>query len=146
LKIPAYNIQGNNFMELIPQGIGLITLGMSPAQVENILGEHHTYEEWMGGNLNGSLLYPGLVISFNRSDASKPLEDSQANEIWIHSNCLATLEGQHVFSLYKRDIEKILTTKEVNFESSNDIWVSEYGWNFCFDENTRVSDIYLLPV
>ena|SRR5258706_13563816 len=133
-------------MELIPQGIGLIILGMPPAQVENILGKNHIYEDWMGGNLNGSLLYQGMVISFNRSDANKPLEDSQANEIWIHSNCPALLEGQDVFSLYKRDIEKILTTKEVNFESSNDIWVSEYGWNFCFDENARVSDIYLLPV
>jgi hypothetical protein len=133
-------------MELIPHGIGLITLGMLPVQVENILGKHHTYEEWMGGNLNDSLLYRGMVISFNRSDASKPLENSQANEIWIHSNCPATLAGQDVFSLYKRDIEKILTTKEINFESSNDIWVSEYGWDFCFDENARVTDIYLLPV
>jgi hypothetical protein len=133
-------------MELIPQGIGIITLRMSPAQVESILGKHHTYEEWMGGNLNGSLLYSGIVISFNRCDASKPLEDSQANEIWIHSNCLVILEGQDIFSLYKRDIEKILTTKEVNFESSNGIWVSEYGWNFCFDDNACVTDIYLLLI
>ena len=133
-------------MELISQGIGLITLGMSPAQIENILGKHHTYEEWMGGNLNGLLLYPGIVISFDRSDASKPLEDSQANEIWIHSNYPATLAGQDIFSLYKKDIEVFLTAREVNFESLNDVWVSEFGWEFCFDKNKRVTDIYLLPV
>ena len=91
-------------MELIPHGIGSISLGMSPAQVESILGRHHTYEEWMGGNLNDSLLYPGIVISFNHSDGSGPLDDSQANEIWI----------------------------------------PEYGWEICFDENKQVIAIYLL--
>jgi len=131
-------------MELIPHGIGSISLGMSPAQVESILGRHYTYEEWMGGNLNDSLLYPGIVISFNHSDGSGPLDDSQASEIWIHSTYPTTLVGQDVFSLYKVDIENLLNAKEVDFESVNDIWVPEYGWEFCFDENKPVIAIYLL--
>ena len=133
-------------MELVSNGIGEIRLGMSPSQVENILGTHHTFEEWMGGNLNDALLYPGLVICFNRSDSNRPLADSQVSEIWIHPNQPTTLAGKEIFSLYKRDIESYFNANGIVFKYvRGDVCIPEYGWEFCFnEEDERIIAVYLL--
>ena len=57
-------------------GLGPIEPGMHPAQVRALLPEPHYFEPWMGGNLDDSLLYRGLVLEFSSSDGSEPPPDS----------------------------------------------------------------------
>jgi hypothetical protein len=53
-------------LELYPgEGIGLVRIGMSPAEVLAVLDEPQVYEKWMGGNLNDSLLFRGLLFHFD---------------------------------------------------------------------------------
>jgi hypothetical protein len=132
-------------MELIPKlGIGPIRFKMSPAQIESILGSHRTFEDWMGGNLNDALLYPGLVICFSQNDAFGPLPDSQVREIWIHPNNPTTLAGQDVFSLYVKDIESYLKGNGVQYDKHEDkdyLWIPEFGWELSFDDDQRIEFI-----
>jgi hypothetical protein len=61
-------------LEIIPGiGIGPVQRGMSPPQVLEALPEKHQYEEWMGGNLNDSLLFHGLIFSFDKCNPAGPL-------------------------------------------------------------------------
>jgi hypothetical protein len=123
-------------MELVPKiGIGLIRFEMSPSQVEEILGSHHTYENWMDGNLNDALLYPGLVICFDRNNAAGPLPDSRICEIWIHPNSSTTLEDKNIFSLHEKDIESYLAIRDVHYEKNETLfeddlyfWIPDYKW------------------
>jgi hypothetical protein len=63
-------------MEIFPNiGLGPIRFGMNPSQVQAVLGSDRTYEPWMGGNLNDSQLYPGLIIGFDNCDDRGPLKD-----------------------------------------------------------------------
>src|SRR5690348_1499750 len=132
-------------MELVPKaGIGLIRFEMSPSQVEEILGSHHTYENWMGGNLNDALLYPGLVICFDRNNAAVPLPDSKICEIWIHPNSAITLAGKNIFSLQEKDIESYLATQDVHYVKNetrfDDVlyfWVPDYKWEIYLSKKDK---------
>ena len=46
---------------------------MSPDEVVALMGEEQTYEDWMGGNLNDSLLYHHLIIGFDKYDGLSPV-------------------------------------------------------------------------
>lgn len=70
--------------EVLPaQGVGDARFGMTPAQVRAALGEPELYEEWMGGNLNDSLLFRGLICGFGGCDTHGPLADSLLREVRI---------------------------------------------------------------
>ncbi|HKN65015.1 MAG TPA: hypothetical protein VJW73_01980, partial [Gemmatimonadaceae bacterium] len=56
---------------------------MTPAEVRAALGEPEGYEEWMGGNLNDSLLFHGLICGFDECDAYGPLSGSALCELRI---------------------------------------------------------------
>ena len=66
-------------------GIGPIRFGMRPAQVYAVFNEPNLWEEWMGGNHNGNLLYHGLVLFFDNSTSSDlPPPHSKLFQIDIH--------------------------------------------------------------
>jgi len=51
-------------MEIIPDiGLGSMRFGMSPDEVVALMGEAQTYEDWMGGNLNDSLVYHHQLLA-----------------------------------------------------------------------------------
>jgi hypothetical protein len=66
------------------EGIGPIRIGMRPAEVIAVFDEPSVYERWMGGNLNDSLLFHGLVLTFTECDSSAPLPDSTLHHVIIH--------------------------------------------------------------
>jgi hypothetical protein len=57
---------------------------MNPKDVTAAFDEGHVYEDWMGGNLNDSLLYHGLILHFDRCNGAGPLPDSRLNWIVVH--------------------------------------------------------------
>jgi len=38
---------------------------MRPNEIVSVFTEPQMYEEWMGGNLNDSLLFQGLILGFS---------------------------------------------------------------------------------
>jgi len=65
-------------------GLGEIKFGMSPQEVAEIMNEDEVYEDWMGGNLNNSLFFHGLIFGFDKCDTYAPLKDSKLGEVFIH--------------------------------------------------------------
>ena len=64
-------------------GLGPLRFGMTPNDVRTALDEPELYEDWMGGNLNDSLLYRGLICGFDRYDAFGPLADAALTELLV---------------------------------------------------------------
>lgn len=58
-------------------GIGPARLGMSPTQVVAALGPPLGYDAWDDGNLNDSLIYDGVRLTFDRCDHRGPLPRSR---------------------------------------------------------------------
>ena len=82
-------------MEIIPKvGLGPLRFGMAPDQVRALFSEQETYEDWMGGNLNDSILYRGLIIEFDLCDAWGPLAGSKFREVRLHRREDAILWGR----------------------------------------------------
>ena len=86
-------------LDILPWiGLGPLRFGMKPSEVRCAFKECHVYEEWMGGNLNDSLLYRGLILQFDKCDAYGPLEDSRFDgvkakarkDIWLFGKRLAS--------------------------------------------------------
>lgn len=69
---------------------------MRPAEVLTAFPEPQVYEDWMGGNLNDALLFPGLRLHFDDCDSRAPLPDGRLNWIVIHKRPDAHLFGRPV--------------------------------------------------
>ncbi len=54
-----------NFDVRSGQEVGPFSLGMLYEDVKKMLDEPEVYEDWMGGNLNDSILVQGLVLGFD---------------------------------------------------------------------------------
>jgi hypothetical protein len=69
---------------------------MRPDEVLDVFPEPMVYEDWMGGNLNGALLFSGLVLHFSDCDCLLPLPDSTLDLIIIHQRPDAFLFGRPI--------------------------------------------------
>ena len=81
---------------VLPDRLGPIFLGCRPADVTAVLGERPKYEDWMGGNLNGSLCYHGLMFDFDACDSRAPLPGSRLAGIHVFGRDDAVLFGQRL--------------------------------------------------
>ena len=54
---------------------------LPPSAVYREFGTRLVWEEWMGGNRNGDLYYPGLVFEFDARDSERPLADARLRTI-----------------------------------------------------------------
>jgi hypothetical protein len=70
-------------LDIRPDGIGPVTLGMRPADVLALFPEQQKWESWMGGNLNDALLFHGLVFGFSDCDSRAPLPNSRLESIIV---------------------------------------------------------------
>lgn len=92
-------------LEIVPGiGIGPVQRGMSPAAVLAVFPEDQRYEDWMGGNRNDSLLFHGLIFTFDKCNSSGPLQDARLEQIIVHRREDSTLYGRPVGSWDKHSI------------------------------------------
>jgi hypothetical protein len=107
-------------MELEPgKGLGPIKFGMSPKEVMTIMGDEQVYEPWMGGNLNDSLLYPGIIIRFDSCNSKGPLDNSKVEEFQIaESFSDVQFKGLNIFKKSQREIEELLTKHKMPYGSN----------------------------
>jgi hypothetical protein len=80
--------------DLVPnERVGPAHFGLRPAQVTSVMGETELYEDWMGGNLNDSLLFRGLILGFDRCDANGPLPDGRLIEARVKDDQAPAFSG-----------------------------------------------------
>ncbi|MCC9602241.1 hypothetical protein LOC67_16925 [Stieleria sp. JC731] len=73
-----------------PHGLGPIDFGALPSDVRGFFGTDLVWEEWMDGNMNDCLYYPGLVFHFDRCDSRAPLPSASliAIEVFRRGDCV----------------------------------------------------------
>jgi hypothetical protein len=125
-------------MEVLPNiGLGTIRFGMRPAQVRGLMLEPETYEEWMGGNLNDSLLYRGLILGFDACDAYGPLADSHFTDVGLNRRQDAVIWGQSLLAWTKASIADHLERNAISYElpDNGDLVVSSLSLEMSFDKS-----------
>ena len=128
-------------MEVIPNnGLGPLRFGMSPEQVRSLLEEPETYEEWMGGNLNNSLLYKGLIIGFDACDAYGPLAHSKFCEASIHYRDDVVIMGKRLLDWSRSAVIDRLEEESLSYTLSpdTDIRVAELSLAFSFGDEDQL--------
>ena len=131
-------------MEVLPNiGLGVIRFGMRPAEVRGLLLEPETYEEWMGGNLNDSLLYHGLILGFDSYDAYGPLAHSHFAELRLNRREDATIWGKNLLAWTKGLIADHLRRIVVPCESpgNGDLLVPSLSLAMSFDKSNGLEYI-----
>lgn len=107
-------------LDVLPgKGIGPVLLGMSPSEVVSLFDEEQVYEEWMGGNLNGSLTFRGIAFHFSDCDSKSPLPDSSLMWIQIHGREDVTLFGRRSTAWTSEELIEELKTRGYAPQLSN---------------------------
>ncbi len=76
------------------QGLGEVGFEMTYDQVEALLGKPHGYEDWMGGNLNGTMIYPSTMMEFDHCDSHRPTRHARIEVIEGRPHETLTLWGR----------------------------------------------------
>lgn len=133
-------------MEINPlYGIGEVKFGMHPSEVKEIMGDKLTWEEWMGGNLNDAIYYPGIVFIFDKCDDRGPLEDASLIEIWTNKkNKELTFQGMSIYKLNKYQSEKFFKSRNLNYTvQESEIYVKDYNLEMAFEGDGTFSRLWL---
>jgi hypothetical protein len=128
--------------------IGSVQFDMNPEQVRVLMGEPEVHEEWMGGNLNDSLLYHGMVLGFDRCDHSGPLRDSRFVEARIFGREDAELWGKRFHDWNKEDVLNQLKRSQVSHDAlqNGDVLVPALGVSLGFDDNSKLTHLDMWKV
>ncbi len=86
---------------------------MSPDELLTIFTEDQKHEGWMGGNLNHSLMFRGIVFGFDKYDGSAPLPDSHLIEIKISGREGVNLWGKEISEWTKPELIKYLDENKI---------------------------------
>jgi len=70
----------------------------------------------MGGNLNDSLLYPGLIVGFDKCDGRGPLNDSKLVEFRINEKADVTFLNRPIFGMLQNELLQRLTRHNIRSE------------------------------
>jgi hypothetical protein len=121
------------------QGLGSIRLGMRPDEIIRVFDEPQMYEEWMGGNLNHSLLFQGLILGFSAWNSSAPLPESKLVSVTIFQRRGACLFERFISDWNKTSLMEELKARrfELQTPSNGDIIVPNQ-LSLSFDEQERL--------
>lgn len=131
-------------MDIFPKsGVGALRFGMSPAEVRSIFPENETYEEWMGGNRNDSLLYHGLIFSFDKCDGAGPLTNSRFDQAQVFGRKDVRLWRSPVNSWTFAGVTGHLDAEGIHYEVSKhaNIYVKSLSLILSFDEQAKLEYI-----
>jgi hypothetical protein len=124
-------------MKVYPnQGIGPVRFGMTPRQAKEAMGIDEVYEDWMGGNLNNSLIYPGLIISFDRCNADGPLPDSKVNGFMANETADVFFNSVKMSRLTRDSLKNMIVCgKPAVLDHHLDIFFEGLGVAFGFNDD-----------
>ena len=133
-------------MKLIPNiGLGFVRFGMNPSELIAVFPEKQKYESWMGGNLNDSLLFHGIIFSFDKCNSSRPLADSHLEEIRISGRDDVILWEQQITNWTKNSLENFLNENKISYEIMNNraIKLKSLSMTFSFNEQNQIDYIQM---
>lgn len=91
-------------LDVIPGiGIGRARFGMVPAEVEAALDRPQDGSNWLEGNLNGWLLYPGFRLGFSGCSAARPHPSDRFFEMVARPDSAVRLFGRPLRTWTKAD-------------------------------------------
>jgi hypothetical protein len=127
------------------KGIGPIRFGMTPAEVRAAFPEREAYEDWMGGNLNDALPYPGMIVGFDGCDARGPLADARVCELIVQGRRDLTLDGVplHAWTRDRLRARFALLDVPVEDDALGNLFVARRGVSFGFDAGGRVEGLQM---
>ncbi|HXQ35727.1 MAG TPA: hypothetical protein VN843_17055 [Anaerolineales bacterium] len=128
-------------MEITPNiGLGPLRFGMRPEQVRMLLEEPETYEDWMGGNLNDSLLYHGLVLGFNTNDTYGPLSNSKFCEARINGREDVVIWGKSLCDWRRASVVDYLEQESLPYQlpASGDVNVTALSLELSFGDHDEL--------
>jgi hypothetical protein len=110
---------------------------MSPAQVRAVFPEAETYEDWMGGNLNDSILYQGLIVGFDRCNVTGPLVDSRFVEVRLHGRSDIIIYGKNICDWTRDAVTSHLNQSGIRYQTVNNrgVLVRTSTLSLTFDES-----------
>jgi hypothetical protein len=120
-------------MDINPRiGIGDIRFGMQRDEVIAILGAEQTWEEWMGGNLNDSLFYPGIILYFDAHDSYGPLPEGMLVQIEVSSKFPCNLLGRDLNTITREIVLSSIASSTDKHFPNRSIEVLELSMHFFF--------------
>ena len=132
-------------LEIIPTiGVGSARFGQPPSEVLAAMAEPQVYEDWMGGNLNDSLLFQGLILEFDRCDAYGPLPESRLVGARIRSRPGARLFAKMVAEWTREELrDHLRSLGHKSQEGDGDLLIPALGFAVSFDDGGGIEDIDL---
>ena len=126
-------------------GIGPLRFGMTPAEVRTAFAEPEVYEDWMGGNLNDSVLFRGMIVSFDRCDAHGPLANARVTGFFVQGRRDLVLEGVPLHAWTRGELRSRLAALGLRAKDGGpeNLLVRPAGASFAFDAAGRVSGLDL---
>jgi hypothetical protein len=121
-------------------GIGPIRLGMHPQDVLAAMNEPQAYEEWMGGNLNDSLLFQGVIFSFSEYDGTGPLPSGELEYMYIRQRFGAYLFDKPIEQWSRDQIIEELNSRGLAFKTTEygDVFVPSPALELGFSDDQRL--------
>ena len=134
-------------MNIIPnQGASKIRFGMQPHHVKEVMGNQLTWEEWMGGNVNDGLYYPGIIFIFDKMRRAVPSKDANLVEIWAHGNNKALIfQSIPLHQMTQTKFTQILESerKEYVLREGVEFYVKEWNLEISFNEDGSFDQLWL---
>ena len=131
-------------MEILPNiGIGSVRFGMSPDEVIANFNEQQQYEGWMGGNLNDSLLFHGIILGFDKCNSRGPLPESRLVEARLYGREDAKLWGRIVDQWTQDEVRNYLNQRKIihRFEVNGDLSVYSLNLALSFSKESYLEYI-----
>ncbi len=103
-----------------------------------VFGSKQVYENWMGGNLNDSLLYPGLILGFDKCDSHGPLENSRFTEFQVLKREDAVLYGKPFMNWTKQELFQLFAEQGIESTPEGGLCSPTVCFEMSFDEIDRL--------
>jgi hypothetical protein len=131
-------------IELVPRvGLGEVRFGMTPSEVRTKFHEQEEYEEWMGGNLNDSLMFHGLIFMFDDCNTYGPLNDSKLTDIVIQGRDDISLWGRNSLEWSRDQFIDHLNRIETSYNwLGTRLFFPEYSLSVTFTNSGKLENIH----
>ena len=128
----------------IGQGIGCVQFNMAPLDVQSRFGKKYHCAEWMGGNLNDSLLYRDLILTFDECDSAGPISNSKLVFIKANASSQILLQGK-ALSVITRDelLSKSLLGHFGKKDHNLHVEFEQLGLRFNFNTDGTLNEFYM---
>jgi hypothetical protein len=128
----------------IGQGIESVKFNMTPLEVQAKFGNKYRGEEWMGGNLNDSLLYGDMILTFNECNSAGPLPSSKLVFIKTNASSQILLQGKALSEITRDELlSKSLLGQFGEIDDNLHVEFDRLGIKFNFDLDGKLNEFYV---